>query len=313
MLYFGPSHPFSHLHACSLTLLGESWTTVEQFYQHAKARLALDNDTAERIVAETDGKEQKRLSKQIQNPRNFLWNRVKYAVMLSADFQKYRQNDSIRDFLLSTGHRDLIENNRFDPYWGPPGNHAGNILLRLRRHFSEASDLPTVYILGDSLLKNIDQSFISDQVKSRCICISFPGAKLEYIMQVCSFVSSAFVQKVVIFGGTNDLASRDNKAKLGPNRLFRRVHKFISSYSLLFPQIHVYFCTILNRPRNKDSRIESHITRYNEMLVDNDISNVNISVINFGDFPNSDFSNDGLHLSKMGTLRLQSELIRTLQ
>lgn len=305
--YFGKNHRFSHFHPCTITAFGQSWQTAEQLYQCIKAEMAELEELAHEIFEEPTGPGQKRLSKQI--PKSYLWQQLQVLVMLNVDFQKYEQNPALKDFLLSSGNRFLLENNPHDPFWGPPRNAAGTILMDLRSHFrnSSAASLPETIIVGDSILKHVK----GESVKKGAVCVSLPGAKLGYIRRAAKFVTGPYVKTVVVFGGTNDLVSRDDKPRLGPDKLFQRIQLLVDDFSKFAPWAKLYVATILNRPRSEKPRAISHISKYNKLLVESEFEGVN--VIDLGQFPNSHFAHDGIHVNDKGTRQLEIIFSQALQ
>jgi ribA/ribD-fused uncharacterized protein len=309
--YFGVQHKFSHFHPSPIKLYGRDWTTVEQLYQNAKAELGNDKSTAALIQAEPEGRGQKALSRRIKNKHHHLWNLVKQPIMVHFDFQKFHQNQHLQEFLLSTGNRPLIENNPHDRYWGCERNEAGKVLMQLRSHFAkQPNDLPEILILGDSLLRNLNHNRMSQELGQKIYSISLSGATLEYIMLVAKFITGPFIKKLIVFGGTNSLSTKNNCARMGPNQLISKVQTFAKQFATNCPQTELYLCQIPNRPRSEGSRVASHIQRYNEKLATTNFKN-NPKIIKFQNFPNNQFL-DGLHFNRAGTQQLERYLIAPL-
>ena len=100
---------------------GESWPTVEHYYQAQKSvdpaykaaiRAALHPGHAKRLAAPPQGP--RRISKDSwfkahgTQPRAD-WHDVKLEIMRRADRAKYEQNADLAALLLATGDADLIE------------------------------------------------------------------------------------------------------------------------------------------------------------------------------------------------------------
>lgn len=265
--YFGPEHPFSHLHQNQIELFGESWTTVEQLYQYAKAVLGDDRSVSDKMKTETDGKIQKILSHKIRNKHPYLWEQLKRSIMLRLDYEKFTQHIELQKFLFSTGENLIIENNPRDQYWGGERNEAGKILMQIRDKLKgKTSPIPQILIIGDSILQNLNVTKMEETTGQKIQVISLPGARMEYIVQAAKFACGDLFEKLVIFGGTNDLATKDDKPRYGPNRLFRKIQYFEKEFHTWCSSTKLYICHILNRPRCKNTRAESHINWYNYML-----------------------------------------------
>ena len=65
------------------------------------------------------------------------WEKVKLDVMYKALLAKFSQHKDLKDLLLQTRHRELIEHTSIDSYWGVGGdgrgqNNLGKLLMRVR-------------------------------------------------------------------------------------------------------------------------------------------------------------------------------------
>ena len=67
------------------------------------------------------------------------WEQIKRAVMLQINLDKYVRNPELREKLIATGDRELVESNHWgDSYWGwdikngSGQNHLGKILMMVR-------------------------------------------------------------------------------------------------------------------------------------------------------------------------------------
>ena len=47
-----------------------------------------------------------------------VWQRFRYAIVLNGSWLKFSQNPELRDFLLSTGDKILVEASPYDRVWG---------------------------------------------------------------------------------------------------------------------------------------------------------------------------------------------------
>ncbi len=70
------------------------------------------------------------------------WGRVKVDIMYKALLAKFSQHESLRQLLLSTGERTLIEHTFNDNFWGDGGNgtgsnHLGKLLMKIRAVIQE--------------------------------------------------------------------------------------------------------------------------------------------------------------------------------
>ncbi|KEG08107.1 putative GTP cyclohydrolase II [Trypanosoma grayi] len=57
------------------------------------------------------------------------WNRVKVDVMLLGNYMKFKQNDGVRNMLLDTGDKLIVDHTPADDFWGDRGDGTGRNLL----------------------------------------------------------------------------------------------------------------------------------------------------------------------------------------
>ena len=139
----------SHFQWAPIELDGETWPTVEHWYQTQKSpdpayraaiRAALAPGMAKRLAASPWAP--RRVSAQSWFRRNDAlpradWAEVKLDLMRRADLAKFTQNPPLGEALLATGEAELIEDSPLDAFWGigPDGagqNWAGRVLMEVR-------------------------------------------------------------------------------------------------------------------------------------------------------------------------------------
>src|ERR1700735_4079532 len=138
ILYFGRDRAafgfLSHFHPARIALDGETWPTVEHFYQAQKSddpgyRTAIRNaaspSMAKRLAAPPDAP--RRVSQQS-------WFRKHGTLARGANFP---QTPPLPRLRLATGTAELIEDSPFEPFWGSGKdgsgeNWAGRVLMDVR-------------------------------------------------------------------------------------------------------------------------------------------------------------------------------------
>ena len=115
---------------------GESWPTVEHYFQAQKFGGAGCEVHRERIRESNSPAQAKRLGQSRKYPLRRDWERVKEGIMKQALRGKFR-DPGLRKLLLSTGKRRLIEASPYDSYWGEGRdgkgkNRLGVLLMELR-------------------------------------------------------------------------------------------------------------------------------------------------------------------------------------
>ena len=63
-------------------------------------------------------KEMKALGKKVKNFDQEVWDKVKYSIVLTGNYYKFSQNENLRDFLILTKNRILVEASPLDTIWG---------------------------------------------------------------------------------------------------------------------------------------------------------------------------------------------------
>jgi len=119
---------FSNFSKHSFNLDDETWLTAEHYFQ---SRKFLDENIKEKIRAVASPMDAALLGRN----RNYTlvqnWESIKDDVMRVAVFEKFSQNDDIKEILLSTGDAIIIEHTRNDSYWGDGGDGSGKNMLGL--------------------------------------------------------------------------------------------------------------------------------------------------------------------------------------
>ena len=83
-----------------------------------KAKHFADTDTIAAILSELDPRKQKALGRQVKDFQPEAWDKVKFDVVKRGNLLKFRQNEGLRELLLATDYRELVEASRFDGVWG---------------------------------------------------------------------------------------------------------------------------------------------------------------------------------------------------
>jgi ribA/ribD-fused uncharacterized protein len=104
---------------------GYVFKSSEQLYMVEKAVFFEDYAAAYMITQAYDAKEAKRIGRLVKNFDAKKWDAVSYDKMLIACRAKYSQNDWLKNMLLKTGDRILVEASPIDTIWGV-GLHEDN-------------------------------------------------------------------------------------------------------------------------------------------------------------------------------------------
>lgn len=127
---------------CPITIDGQIYASTEHYYQSRKFHDAAsidyicsrDRPISAKFAARKVAKKAKkqRLNQNLRElpelyqgqsaPIDMIppqtWDEIKESIMFQATFAKYRQHQELRQLLLSTDDRPIVEPNRNDEYWG---------------------------------------------------------------------------------------------------------------------------------------------------------------------------------------------------
>ncbi|GAA1896422.1 NADAR family protein [Streptantibioticus ferralitis] len=100
------------------TVDGVRYPTAEHWMMAGKARLFEDEETAAAVLAAGHPNEAKTLGRQVRGFDEELWARHRWHLVVEGNVAKFGQDPALRDFLLSTGSRVLVEASPLDRVWG---------------------------------------------------------------------------------------------------------------------------------------------------------------------------------------------------
>jgi len=116
-------------------LLGRVWPTVEHFYQAQKFAGTPHEEVIRCCPTPMMAKQQ--AAEFAEAHRREEWSVVKERVMLEGLRAKFHQHPDLRNRLLRSGERLLVEHTQQDSYWGDAGdgtgrNRLGHLLMEVR-------------------------------------------------------------------------------------------------------------------------------------------------------------------------------------
>jgi hypothetical protein len=109
---------FSQWWLSAFTVDGVVYQTAEHWMMAQKARLFNDEETLARILACTSPAEAKKMGRLVKSFDPVLWDAHKYELVKQGNYHKFSQHPDLRDFLLGTNNRVLVEASPVDAIWG---------------------------------------------------------------------------------------------------------------------------------------------------------------------------------------------------
>lgn len=109
---------FSQWFESPFTLDAISYPTAEHLMMAEKARLFGDEAVCARILAARTPAEAKKLGRLISGFDEERWLQARFEIVVKGNHAKFSQNPALREFLLNTGERVLVEVSPVDAIWG---------------------------------------------------------------------------------------------------------------------------------------------------------------------------------------------------
>lgn len=109
---------FSQWFESSFSLNGISYLTAEHYMMAEKARLFDDQGALKQIIEAKNPALAKKLGREIRGFDEVRWNERRFDAVVEGNLAKFSQHQSLKDFLLNTGDRILVEASPVDKIWG---------------------------------------------------------------------------------------------------------------------------------------------------------------------------------------------------
>lgn len=109
---------FSQWANTPFTTNGMSYANAEQAMMAAKASMFMDFSTLIQIMECVNPRSVKALGRQVRNYNDDIWNAVRLAIVTEINYAKFNQNRNLKDLLLSTGDKVIVEASPYDRIWG---------------------------------------------------------------------------------------------------------------------------------------------------------------------------------------------------
>lgn len=94
------------------------YKTAEHWMMAKKAELFYDKEVLGKILIAESPAEAKKLGREVKNYDDAVWLNNRYEIVKQGNFHKFSQNADLKEFLLQTQNRVLVESSPVDPIWG---------------------------------------------------------------------------------------------------------------------------------------------------------------------------------------------------
>ena len=96
---------------------GVYYATAEHYMMAEKARL-FDASKVEKIINAKSAGEAKALGREVENFNEDIWEEASFDVVVKGNLAKFSQNKELKEFLLASKNRVLVEASPKDRVWG---------------------------------------------------------------------------------------------------------------------------------------------------------------------------------------------------
>ncbi|MFE6498795.1 NADAR family protein [Kitasatospora sp. NPDC057738] len=100
------------------TVDGLTYTSAEHWMMAGKARMFGDEEIARRVLAARTPAEAKKLGRLVKDFDEKVWTAGRFELVVAGNVAKFGQDEALRDYLLGTGDRVLVEASPLDRIWG---------------------------------------------------------------------------------------------------------------------------------------------------------------------------------------------------
>jgi ribA/ribD-fused uncharacterized protein len=109
---------FSQWYESSFNVDGKQYQTAEHFMMAEKARLFGDFEAEKSILASANPGAAKKFGRNVLGFNEAIWINNRFEIVVKANIEKFGQNPELKEFLLNTGDRVLVEASPVDRIWG---------------------------------------------------------------------------------------------------------------------------------------------------------------------------------------------------
>jgi ribA/ribD-fused uncharacterized protein len=109
---------FSQWYPAEFSVDGLRYATAEHWMMAEKARLFGDDAALAKILAKDDPGAAKAAGRSVRGYDDAAWERSRFDAVVRGNLEKFSSHPPLREFLLATGDRVLVEASPLDPVWG---------------------------------------------------------------------------------------------------------------------------------------------------------------------------------------------------
>jgi ribA/ribD-fused uncharacterized protein len=134
LLFYGREDVFSQWYPAPFVVDGDEYATAEHWMMAEKARLFGDTEMREQILSTDSPGQATKLGRRVQGFDEDTWGRERFGLVVRGNVAKFGQHEALRQYLLGTGEKVLVEASPTDRIWGI-GMSAEHEHARLPAHW----------------------------------------------------------------------------------------------------------------------------------------------------------------------------------
>ncbi|AMA48116.1 MULTISPECIES: NADAR family protein [Flavobacterium] len=109
---------FSQWWQSSFTVDGIVFPTAEHWMMAQKAKLFNDDEMFDKIIHAKSPAQVKQFGRQVRGFDQKIWEDNRFEIVVQGNYHKFSQNEALKEFLLNTNNRVIVEASPVDKIWG---------------------------------------------------------------------------------------------------------------------------------------------------------------------------------------------------
>lgn len=97
---------------------GDEFKTAEHWMMYHKAKLFNNNNLLNKILKCDNPSDVKKFGREVKGFDSNIWDDNKVNIVINGNIEKFNQNYELKEYLLSTGEKVLVEASPYDKIWG---------------------------------------------------------------------------------------------------------------------------------------------------------------------------------------------------
>ena len=110
--------PLSQWFKRNFTINGVIYNCCEQYMMSCKSTLFKDEVALNKIMKSTNPYDQKSYGRNVEFFDKDVWESMAKKYVYEGNYAKFTQNNDLKEILLSTGEKLIVEASKFDKIWG---------------------------------------------------------------------------------------------------------------------------------------------------------------------------------------------------